>query len=38
MTDSPAIAAQTSTRFDALKADAYRRSESLTLIEEMAEK
>ena len=38
MTDSPAIVAQTSTRFDALKADAYRRSESLTLIEEMAEK
>ena len=37
-TDSPAIVAQTSTRFDALKADAYRRSESLTLIEEMAEK
>lgn len=38
MTDSPAIVAQTSTRFDALKANAYRRSESLTLIEEMAEK
>ncbi len=38
MTDSPAIVAQASTRFDALKADAYRRSESLTLIEEMAEK
>ena len=30
--------AQASTRFDALKADAYRRSESLILIEEMAEK
>ena len=38
MTDSPAIVALASTRFDALKADAYRRSESLTLIEEMAEK
>jgi hypothetical protein len=38
MTDSPAIVAQASTRFDALKADACRRSESLTLIEEMAEK
>ena len=38
MTDSPAIVAQASTRFDALKADAHRRSESLTLIEEMAEK
>jgi hypothetical protein len=30
--------AQASTRFDALKADAYRRSESLALIEEMADK
>lgn len=38
MTDSPATVAQASTRFDALKADAYRRSESLTLIEEIAEK
>jgi transcriptional regulator with XRE-family HTH domain len=38
MTDSPAIVAHASTRFDALKADAYRRSESLTLIEEVAEK
>lgn len=38
MTDSPAIVAQASTRFDSLKADAYRRSESLTMIEEMAEK
>ena len=38
MTDSPAPAAQASIRFDALQADAYRRSESLTLIEEMAEK
>jgi Domain of unknown function (DUF5753) len=38
ITDSPAIVAQASTRFDALKANAYRRSESLTLIEEMAEK
>ena len=38
MTDSPAIVAQASTRFDALKADACRRSASLTLIEEMAEK
>jgi Domain of unknown function (DUF5753)/Helix-turn-helix domain len=37
-TDSPAIVGQTSTRFDGLKADAYRRSESLTLIEEMVEK
>jgi hypothetical protein len=37
-TDSPAIVAQTSTRFDALKADAYRRRESLTRIEEMSEK
>jgi hypothetical protein len=37
-TDSPAIVTQASTRFDALKADAYRRSESLTLIEEVAEK
>jgi transcriptional regulator with XRE-family HTH domain len=37
-TDSPAIVAETSTRFDALKADAYRRSESLIPIEEMAEK
>jgi transcriptional regulator with XRE-family HTH domain len=38
MTDSPDIVAQANTRFDALKADAYRRDESLTLIEEMAEK
>ena len=38
MTDSPAIVAQASTRFDSLKADAYRRSESLALIEEAAEK
>jgi Domain of unknown function (DUF5753) len=38
MTDSPAIVALASTRFDALKADAYRRSESLALIEEMVEK
>jgi transcriptional regulator with XRE-family HTH domain len=38
MTDSPAIVAQASTRFDSLKADAYRRSESLALIEEMADK
>jgi Domain of unknown function (DUF5753)/Helix-turn-helix domain len=37
-TDSPAIVAEASTRFDSLKADAYRRSESLILIEEMAEK
>ena len=38
ITDSPAIVAEASVRFDSLKADAYRRSESLTLIEEMAEK
>ena len=38
MTDSPAIVAEAGVRFDSLKADAYRRSESLTLIEEMAEK
>ncbi len=38
MTDSPAIVAQASTRFDSLKADAYRRSESLILMEETAEK
>jgi len=38
MTDSPAIVAQASMRFDALKADAYRRSESLILMEEAAEK
>jgi hypothetical protein len=31
MTDSPAIVAQANARFDALKADAYRRSESLAL-------
>jgi transcriptional regulator with XRE-family HTH domain len=37
-TDSPAIVALASMRFDALKADAYRRSESLTMIEEMVEK
>ena len=37
-TDNPAIVALASMRFDALKADAYRRSESRTLIEEMAEK
>jgi hypothetical protein len=37
-TDSPAILAEASTRFDSLKADAYRRSESLALIEEMVEK
>ena len=37
-TDSPAIVAEASMRFDSLKADAYRRSESLILIEEMAEK
>jgi hypothetical protein len=37
-TDGPAIVALASMRFDSLKADAYRRSESLTLIEEMAEK
>jgi hypothetical protein len=38
MTDSPAIVAQASTRFDTLKADAHRRTESLIMIEEMAEK
>jgi hypothetical protein len=38
MTDSPAIVVQATTRFDALKADAYRGSESVTLIEEMARK
>ena len=38
MTDSPAIVSQASTRFDSLRADAYRRSESLTLIEEAAKK
>jgi transcriptional regulator with XRE-family HTH domain len=37
MTDGPAIVAQASTRFDALRADAYRRSESLSMIEEMAD-
>jgi hypothetical protein len=37
-TDSPAIVAEASIRFDSLRADAYRRSESLALIEEMAEK
>jgi Domain of unknown function (DUF5753) len=37
-TDSPAIVAEASMRFDSLKADAYRRSESLTLIDEVAEK
>jgi transcriptional regulator with XRE-family HTH domain len=37
-TDSPAIVAEASIRFDSLRADAYRRSESLILIEEMAEK
>jgi len=37
-TDSPAVVAQTSARFDALKADAYPRRESLTRIEEMSEK
>jgi DNA-binding XRE family transcriptional regulator len=37
-TDSPAILAMVSERFDALRSDAYRRSESLTMIEEMAEK
>jgi transcriptional regulator with XRE-family HTH domain len=38
VTDSPTIVAETSLRFDSLKSDAYRRSESLTMIEEMAEK
>jgi hypothetical protein len=37
-TDSPAILAEASIRFDSLKADAYRRSESLAMIEEMVEK
>jgi transcriptional regulator with XRE-family HTH domain len=37
-TDSPAIVAMVSERFDVLRSEAYRRSESLTLIEEMAEK
>jgi hypothetical protein len=37
-TDSPSIVAEASMRFDSLRADAYRRSEFLTLIEEMAEK
>jgi transcriptional regulator with XRE-family HTH domain len=37
-TDSPALVAETILRFDSLKADAYRRSESLTLIEETVEK
>jgi transcriptional regulator with XRE-family HTH domain len=37
-TDSPAIVAEASLRFDSLRADAYRRSESLALIEDMAEK
>jgi transcriptional regulator with XRE-family HTH domain len=37
-TDSPAIVAMISERFDVLRSEAYRRSESLTLIEEMTEK
>jgi transcriptional regulator with XRE-family HTH domain len=37
-TDSPATVAMVSERFDVLRSEAYRRSESLTLIEEMAEK
>jgi transcriptional regulator with XRE-family HTH domain len=37
-TDSPAMVAQVSTRFDVLRTEAYRGSESLTMIEEMAEK
>jgi transcriptional regulator with XRE-family HTH domain len=36
MTNSPAIVARANVRFDSLKADAYRRSESLALIEEAA--
>jgi hypothetical protein len=37
-TDSPAVVAMVSTRFDALRAEARRGSESRALIEEMAEK
>jgi hypothetical protein len=37
-TDSPAILAQVSMRFDTLRTDAYRGVESLKMIEEMAEK
>jgi transcriptional regulator with XRE-family HTH domain len=37
-TDSPYIAAQASQRFESLRADAYPRRESQTMIEEMAEK
>lgn len=36
-TDSPALVALASLRFDSLRADAYRRSHSLALIEEMVE-
>jgi uncharacterized protein YfaA (DUF2138 family) len=37
-TDTPAIVAQANLRFDLLKSDAYRRSDSLALIEERVEK
>ena len=37
-TDSPAIVAQVSTRFDTLRTDAYRGADSLIMIEEMAER
>jgi transcriptional regulator with XRE-family HTH domain len=37
-TDSPAVVAMVSTRFDVLRTEAHRGSESLTMIEEMAEK
>jgi hypothetical protein len=37
-TDSPAMVAMVSERFDVLRSEAYRRSESLTLIKEMTEK
>ena len=37
-TDSPIIVAQVNERFDTLRSDAYRRSESLTMLEESAER
>lgn len=37
-TDSPAIVAMANERLDILRTEAYRGSESLTLMEEMAEK
>jgi hypothetical protein len=37
-TDSPAVAAMVSTKFDVLRTEAHRGSESLTMIEEMADK